>query len=264
MADMRTDPYYIAEYVPTGLALLRAKLLKEFGLSPEKIGIKGYWVTHKRGHHRSRNFIRFSPYCTDRSYSVSASVNQGGDGNWLAGMDISIDTPRLIMMCKRLDAAVRAGNLEKITEWYGNDDGDNYVDGYDNIANLPATSDSSHLWHLHLSFARSRANDDHTDVFNVLTGKAVPVPVSTTQSVRIYDSASTRVVNTLVPAGSGINTWMEALHHWYRCPHPRGSLGELDHAWRLRSFNNPMTGPGRYEGMEPGATVLNIPQKLGY
>lgn len=44
-------------------------------------------------------------------------------------------------------------------EWYGNDDNDRHVEGYDVYHRQFVTSDSSHLWHIHLSFLRDRCGD---------------------------------------------------------------------------------------------------------
>lgn len=170
-AQLRSERWWNEETIPPNLAALRIKLLNHWKLSPSAIGIRGD-VNHLRGYHRSRNWIRNSKYCTNRSYSVSetAGNKSGGDGRWVCAMDITLPRDLLLAVCRRLDAAVRAGKLEKITEWYGNLNGDQRVDGYDNIRNVSATSDSSHLWHLHMSFDRGKANDNHDDVFRVLTG----------------------------------------------------------------------------------------------
>jgi hypothetical protein len=136
----------------------------------------GVWVrgdnSHLRGYHRSRRWIQESVYCTDHSYSVTRTSGDksGGNSNWACAMDIALPHAELTAMCQRLDAACRAGKLEKITEWYGNLGNDNTVDGWDNISNRPASADSSHLTHLHMSFDRGRANEDHGDLFAILTG----------------------------------------------------------------------------------------------
>lgn len=136
------------------------------------------WVrgdnSHLRGYHRSRRWIQTSMYCTDRTYSVSRTSGDrnGGDSNWACALDLGgLSQEDLMEACRRLDAACRAGKLEKITEWFGNLNGDTRVDGWNNIDNRPASSDSSHLTHLHLSFDRGRANEDHDDVFQILTGE---------------------------------------------------------------------------------------------
>lgn len=163
------DKWYRAETIPPNLAALVAKLRAHYNVSALHIGCKGS-LTHQRGYHRSRAFLKNSPYSLNASYSVSASVNQGGDDNWLSAIDLTLPKDELLAVCQRLDAASRSGRIEQVTEWYGNRDGDARVDGWDNLANVLATSDDSHLWHAHLSLARSKANDNHDDLFDIITG----------------------------------------------------------------------------------------------
>jgi len=262
MTTFQNDRFILQETIPDSLAKLRTDLLAKFNLPQDAIGIRGD-SAHLRGYHRSRDFVLSSPLCTDRGYSVTSEVNKGGDGRWISAMDISLPTPLLMTVCGRLNVAVLSGHIEKIVEWFGNLNGDTRVDGYDNIANTVATSDASHLWHLHLSFARSRAGEDHADVFNILTGTTPPPPVaSATQAVRIYDSGNTRVVDTIVPAGSGITNWEKAFYHWYSTPAVKGSAQEMDHIWRFRCAN--FSDAGRWDTLTPGVTTLSVPRTLGY
>lgn len=176
LAQLQAEAAWREETIPPNLASLGARLRAHYGLTADAIGIRGN-AAHLRGAHRSRRWIKTSVYCTDRSYTVSRTPGDrsGGDDSWCVGLDVTLPRAGLIKACARLDAAVRAGRLEKITEWYGNKDGDTRVDGYDNISNAVATSDDSHLWHFHLTFDRGRANDDHGDVFAILTGGSMDV-----------------------------------------------------------------------------------------
>lgn len=171
MALSPDEIWYKQEVSPPPLIELGRKLVDFFGIPPSNVGIKGN-LTHLRGYHRSFNWILNSRYCTNRSYSVSETVGNRHPFNpdWCCALDLTLPQDQLIEVCQRLDRAVRAGLLEKITEWYGNDDGDNRVDGYDNIRNVVATSDSSHLFHLHMSWDRGHVNENHDDVFQILTG----------------------------------------------------------------------------------------------
>jgi hypothetical protein len=146
-----------------------------------QIGVRGD-NEHLSGYHRSRRWIKESIYCTNHTYSVSRTPGDrtGGNPNWACAVDLGgIPQTDLHAVCRRLDAAVRAGRLEKITEWYGNFGNDGRVDGYDNISNRLASSDASHLFHLHMSFDRGRANEDHSDVLAILTGENMNVLVKT-------------------------------------------------------------------------------------
>lgn len=171
------DQYVRAEVTPAALRRLAVALRAHWTLPEGAIGMIGD-IHHLSGYHRSRDFVLHSPWCTNPTYSVTETVGNrtGGAGNWVAAIDVQIPREQLLAACRRLDTAVREGRLEKITEWYGNLNGDQKVDGYDNIRNRVATSDPSHLWHLHISLDRGRVNEDHTDIYNTLTGTFPQVP----------------------------------------------------------------------------------------
>lgn len=169
--EMREDEWYRRETTPIQLTRLAVRLSEHYDVPITNMGIRGNLV-HFKGYHRSRNFVLRSRHCTDGIYSVSRTDgdHNGGSADSVSAIDIQVPRAELLLMCKRLDKAVRAGILEKVTEWYGNTNGDDRVDGYDNISNRLATSDGSHLWHLHISFDRGHASDDHSDLFTILTG----------------------------------------------------------------------------------------------
>jgi len=177
LAELRTEAAWHAEFQPPELARLCQRLRSFYGVGPLYIGSKGD-ERHLRGYHRSARWIHTSRFCTNRTYSVTETPGNRtpGDENWLCAIDMTIPRAQLISACARLDTAVRAGRLEKITEWYGNDDGDTRVDGYDNIRNVVAISDDSHLWHLHLSLDRDRVDRNHDDLYVILTGGDMSAP----------------------------------------------------------------------------------------
>ncbi len=172
--QLEQESWWVREFEPPNLAKLNDALRKHFGVTGSYIGSKGNNL-HLRGYHRSREWVlnsRYSLYAA-ADYSVQNILDRaGGDARWLAATDFQTrgGTPDLIQVCRRLDAAVRDNELPQIREWYGNIDGDQVVDGWDNVRDRAASSDTSHLWHLHMSFFRSRADDDHTHLFDVLTG----------------------------------------------------------------------------------------------
>lgn len=63
--------------------------------------------------------------------------------------------------------------LDVLREWYGNVGGDGTVEGWDCWYGRAATSDTSHLWHIHLSFLRKYCNDLNAmrAVLSVLKGQ---------------------------------------------------------------------------------------------
>lgn len=170
-AELGEEQAWQDEFAAPALSVLASRLRAHY---PDA----GVWIRgdndHLRGYHRSRRWIQTSIHCTNRVYSVSRTSGDrgGGNENWACALDLgNLPQSELHAVCRRLDAACRAGRLEKITEWFGNVGGNSIVDGWDNISNRPASSDSSHLTHLHVSFDRGRANDDHTDVFLILIGQ---------------------------------------------------------------------------------------------
>ncbi len=168
--QLANEAAWRAEVAAPALAALAARLRARY--PGAQVGLRGD-NKHLSGYHRSRRWIKESAHCKSRSYSVSRTSGDksGGDSNWVCAMDLGgLSQSELHAVCKRLDAAVRAGRLEKVTEWYGNFGGDSRVDGFDNISNRLAASDDSHLWHLHMSFDRGRAGEDHSDLFAILTG----------------------------------------------------------------------------------------------
>lgn len=84
---------------------------------------------------------------------------------------ISVYTQRLLYSAQDPDD----NRLNGWREFYGNSDDDSFVEGWDIRYACPATSDSSHLWHIHLSENRnqttSQANKDA--VLSVLKGETV-------------------------------------------------------------------------------------------
>jgi hypothetical protein len=65
--------------------------------------------------------------------------------------------------------------LDGWREFFGNADSDSYVEGWDMRYNCASTSDSSHLWHLHLSESRDQASSQSNKdkVLSVLRGETV-------------------------------------------------------------------------------------------
>lgn len=172
--QLQSEVWWMREYQPPSIARLCDQMREYFGVSPNALGSKGD-NNHLYGYHRSRAWILSSVWSAyrDNDYSVEAGADQAGDENWLCAIDFTPgDAAAMITVCQRLDTAVRAGLCPQLREWYGNVDGDQYVDGWDLLADRAATSDSSHLWHLHMSFLRGHAGDDHSNLFAILTGAA--------------------------------------------------------------------------------------------
>jgi hypothetical protein len=170
-AQLEQEAAWRAEVVPDAIKWFIGEVIAFWKLSPGAVGCKGNNL-HLRGAHRSRRWIKTSRYCTNRTYTASHPDDLAGDEDWLVGIDLTLPRSVLLAVCKRLDAAVRAGLIEEVSEWYGNTNGDDRVDGYNNIENRVATSDDSHLWHLHITLKRRFANTLAVlqRLFSILTG----------------------------------------------------------------------------------------------
>lgn len=202
LSQLQSEAVWNAEFSPPSMVVLIDRLRAALHASAVAVGSKGD-ANHLRGYHRSAAWIHHSRYCTDRSYSVTESAGNRNppNPNALCAIDITPNTrAELLAMCQRLDVAVRAGRLEKIVEWYGNRDGDQRVDGYDNIRNVLASADDSHLFHLHLSFDRTRVFEDHSDIFAVLTGTR-------------GEKTTMRYVFDKKIGGDGRVIWTDGLHY---------------------------------------------------
>lgn len=175
-AQLAREPAWNAEFAPSNLDQFYRWLRDFYNMTAQWIGGKGD-NNHIRGYHRSRRWIKESQYSRDHAadYSIQHELDQGGDENWLAALDASLPANRavpnspLYAACRRVDEAVRAGLLPQVREYYGTFDGVTVV-GYDTAKGRPASSDKSHLGHLHISFYRSRANDDQTLLYETITG----------------------------------------------------------------------------------------------
>lgn len=158
-AELQAEPWWGREVVPAPLVQLGERLRAAYGRPAAAVGVKGDNV-HLRGAHRSQEWLLKSRYCTNRSYTVQSGLTEQ-QSRHLAGFDFNPGSEAgMIQLCSRLDRAVRAGRLEQVREWFGNDDGDQRVDGYNNVRNQIATSDASHLWHLHLTLDRRMVDDE--------------------------------------------------------------------------------------------------------
>jgi len=150
--------YWQREVVTPDLAWLGDELCRRTGQPATAAGDKGN-EAHRRGSHRSQDWILHSVYCTNRTYTVQSGL-AAAQLLHIAGFDFTPgNATAMIAQCKRLMAAMRAGQLEEVRELYGNVDGDQVVDGWNNLENRAASSDSSHLWHWHLGLDRRHLTD---------------------------------------------------------------------------------------------------------
>lgn len=122
------------------------------------------------------------------NYSVVLPVDKEGPDDKAAAIDLTFPDaqakpPNYATINKysnRLYAAGKAGRTNDprtiyMREFYGNIDTDREVEGWDYHNNRPATSDSSHLWHIHISIHRKYVNDPEMTraILSILKGETV-------------------------------------------------------------------------------------------
>ena len=143
----------MAEYAPQALRWLGNAIVKAIP-SARFSGIVGD-PSHKYGYHRARNRL------PKNDYSVQTGPDKAGDGWAASALDISFDSKWMKTITKRLLASAKDQNdprLNCMREFFGTTNGSS-VAGWDTYYGRPATSDDSHLWHVHMSILRKYAND---------------------------------------------------------------------------------------------------------
>lgn len=172
-AELNKEKVWRDQFVPPSMNVaLILPLRVLYSLGATSIGAPGDNY-HLSGRHRSYNWDKYSQYSVNRTYGTTAARDQGGDLNWYRAVDIGISGQPLWDACRRLDAAVRAGQLPCVAEWFGTFDGKTVVGWFQGSA---ASSDSSHLTHGHIGFWNDAANDpvQMQRVYDVWTGTAGP------------------------------------------------------------------------------------------
>jgi hypothetical protein len=126
-------------------------------------------LARKRGYHNSRDHLPMPGYTTD--YSINEfSVDREGPADEPAAIDWTFpdaqagDYLTISKYSKRLMTAGKAGRMADprtlyMREFFGNTDSDREVEGWDYAKNRASTSDSSHLWHIHVSIHRKYVTD---------------------------------------------------------------------------------------------------------
>lgn len=145
-----------SEYAPQAILDLFDAIDRGFGGRAILAGVIGD-AAHVYGYHRASAVLPSSDY--SKQYGKD---QVSGDAAWAAcGLDISWERAEdHYTASKRLLNASKANDerLAWLRSWFGSVDG-NGVDGWDLAADEPATSDSSHEWHVHLSIHRQAARD---------------------------------------------------------------------------------------------------------
>jgi hypothetical protein len=154
-AELAQEAVWGAEFEASALADFNERLRAHYQHTRAQTGSKGD-NRHLKGRHRSRNWDLTSQYCTNRAYATTKPRDKRGDGDWLRATDIGITGVTLRAAAARLDAAVRSGKLPMVAEWFGTVDGVNVVGWFEGSS---SSSDSSHLYHLHVGYWTDSCND---------------------------------------------------------------------------------------------------------
>lgn len=180
LAQLRAEVWWGREIVPANLLHLVRSVCDHFQLPRSRGGTVGN-EKHLRGRHRSIEWSLNSKFCTRRSYGTKSQRDLRGNHRHIRAMDVTwiLDMSNaaqvakakaeFVPLCRRLDAAVRAGRLPSVAEWWGTFDLEHVAGWFEGEENNSAGRD--HLKHLHIGLWTEHADGDHSDLFAVLTGE---------------------------------------------------------------------------------------------
>lgn len=133
---------------------------------------------NKPGYHNTRNQL------PSTDYSVQYALDRQGPGDKAAALDWTFPSAQAGsygVISKYASRLLKSGqdlNDERgnfLREFYGQADSDTAVEGWDFQRVVPASSDSSHLWHIHFSFMRAYLKNwkAFDAVLSILKGESV-------------------------------------------------------------------------------------------
>lgn len=114
---------------------------------------------HTYGYHRGRNVLPKS------DYSVRLPLDKLGTSKYASALDLKFTAAQMKVVTARLRKSALDPNdprMEPVREFYGTLNGRTVFGLIKNDLDGPwrsSTSDSSHLWHIHISFFRKFSND---------------------------------------------------------------------------------------------------------
>lgn len=141
----------MSEYAPSSLKWLGQQVVKHVP-SARMSGIVGDRA-HTYGYHRARSQLASS------DYSVRLAKDKQGDANAASAIDISLSASMMRTVTKRFMKVAKDKSDPRrayFREFFGTLNGKT-VTGWDTSSNSATTSDSSHLWHVHVSVYRKYA-----------------------------------------------------------------------------------------------------------
>lgn len=223
LEQLKSEPWYGREITTSPMVGLGLQFRQAFQAGSGSVGIKGN-EAHLSGGHRSQEWIRNSRYCTNRTYTVQTGLT-GDQYRYCSALDFtpalwgSADNrAKMRVLTGRMIGAMKAGECEEVIECFGTLDGKN-VAGWRNDLNEPASSDDSHLDHIHVRFDRRYCNDNAvmSKVAAILLGDDMALTDDDVK--RIADAVWFRNVNASGDGG--------ALAAWVTLDQARDGVGEL-------------------------------------
>lgn len=161
---------------PTRISAEMWRFWEEFKKIEPTVKLGGVYA-NKYGYHNYRSAL------SSKDYSVQLPADKLGPSDKAAAIDLTfpdaqagnfktINKYSLRLLKSGYDMKDDRGNY--LREFYGNTDTDRQVEGWDFQRLQEATSDDSHLWHIHLSFLRKYLNDRRAfdAVLSILKGES--------------------------------------------------------------------------------------------
>lgn len=134
---------------------------------------------NKPGYHNCRSNLPSYDYSvTDKPPDGGGPGNVAGAIDWTFPDAQRGDYSTIAKYTKRLIDSGKNPNDPRMDGWrevYGNADSDTYVEGWDFRGGYAVTSDSSHLWHIHLSEDRDKTTsyENKDKLLSVLRGESL-------------------------------------------------------------------------------------------
>jgi hypothetical protein len=149
---------------------------------------------NKSGYHNTR---KGNQQNWPNDYSIEDDEDQGGPSNMAAALDWTFPDAQsgryetIMKYSKRLLASGQDPNDTRLDGWrefYGQTDTDTHVEGWDFRYVVPATSDPSHLWHIHFSEDRDKVEsfENKDKLLSVLRGDDVALTDADVKKIWAY------------------------------------------------------------------------------
>jgi hypothetical protein len=150
-----------------------------------KVSALGGITAFKTGYHGPRNWMKANH---PNDYSIQLAIDKLGPGDEGSALDWTFtdaqksDFSTIAKFSRRLFKAGQEKDPRAypLREFYGNTDSDREVEGWSYYRNRAGSSDSTHLWHIHMSIYRKYINDAAAmrSILSILSGEEDDVALS--------------------------------------------------------------------------------------